>query len=40
VVWVLRTCKEAQNLRAGAFVKKLHVMEKLGVAIRDELDRK
>jgi YesN/AraC family two-component response regulator len=32
--------KEAQKLGAGAYVKKPYVMEKIGVAIRDELDRK
>ena len=29
--------KEAQKLGAGAYVKKPYVMEKIGVAIRDEL---
>ena len=32
--------KEAQKLGAGAYVKKPYVMEKIGVAIRDELSRK
>jgi DNA-binding NtrC family response regulator len=32
--------KEAQKLGAGAYVKKPYVTEKIGVAIRDELDRK
>jgi len=32
--------KEAQRLGAGAYVKKPYVMEKIGVAIRDELDGK
>jgi PAS domain S-box-containing protein len=32
--------REAQKLGAGAYVKKPYVMEKIGVAIRDELDRK
>jgi PAS domain S-box-containing protein len=32
--------KKAQKLGAGAYVKKPYVMEKIGVAIRDELDRK
>jgi two-component system, cell cycle sensor histidine kinase and response regulator CckA len=31
--------KEAQNLGAGAYVKKPYVIEKIGVAIRDELTR-
>ncbi len=31
--------KEAQKLGAGAYVKKPYVMEKIGVAIRDELKR-
>jgi PAS domain S-box-containing protein len=31
--------KEAQKLGAGAYVKKPYVMEKIGVAIRDELNR-
>jgi len=31
--------KEAQNLGAGAYVKKPYVMEKIGVAIRDALNR-
>jgi two-component system cell cycle sensor histidine kinase/response regulator CckA len=30
---------EAQKLGAGAYVKKPYVMEKIGVAIRDELNR-
>jgi PAS domain S-box-containing protein len=32
--------REAQKLGAGAYVKKPYVMEKIGVAIRQELDRK
>ena len=32
--------KEAQKLGAGAYVKKPYLMEKIGEAIRDELDRK
>ena len=32
--------KKAQRLGAGAYVKKPYIMEKIGVAIRDELDRK
>ncbi|MCU0581642.1 MAG: PAS domain S-box protein, partial [Syntrophales bacterium] len=31
--------KEAQRLGAGAYVKKPYILEKIGVAIRDELDR-
>ena len=31
--------REAQKLGAGAYVKKPYVMEKIGVAIRDELNR-
>ncbi|MHB8907868.1 MAG: PAS domain S-box protein [Syntrophales bacterium] len=31
--------KEAQKLGAGAYVKKPYVMEKIGLAIREELDR-
>jgi DNA-binding NtrC family response regulator len=31
---------EAQKLGAGAYIKKPYVMEKIGVAIRDELARK
>ena len=31
--------REAQNLGAGAYVKKPYVMEKIGVAIRDELTK-
>jgi YesN/AraC family two-component response regulator len=31
--------KEAQKLGAGAYVKKPYVMEKIGSAIRDELNR-
>jgi DNA-binding NarL/FixJ family response regulator len=31
--------KEAQQLGAGACVKKSYVMEKIGMAIRDELIR-
>jgi CheY-like chemotaxis protein len=31
--------KEAQNLGAGAYVKKPYLKEKIGVAIRDELNR-
>jgi YesN/AraC family two-component response regulator len=31
--------KEAQKLGAGAYVKKPYVMEKIGVAIQDELNR-
>ncbi|PKN20269.1 MAG: hypothetical protein CVU71_00270 [Deltaproteobacteria bacterium HGW-Deltaproteobacteria-6] len=31
--------RKAQQLGAGAYVKKPYVMEKIGVAIRDELDR-
>jgi DNA-binding NtrC family response regulator len=30
---------EAQKLGAGAYVKKPYMMEKIGVAIRDELNR-
>jgi signal transduction histidine kinase/ActR/RegA family two-component response regulator len=32
--------KEAQNLGAGAYVKKPYTIEKLGMAVREELDRK
>ena len=32
--------REAQKLGAGAYVKKPYLKEKIGVAIRDELDRK
>jgi DNA-binding NtrC family response regulator len=32
--------REAQKLGAGAYVKKPYIMEKIGMAIRDELDRK
>jgi putative ABC transport system permease protein len=32
--------KEAQKLGAGAYVKKPYTMEKIGMAIREELDRK
>jgi PAS domain S-box-containing protein len=32
--------REAQTLGAGAYVKKPYIMEKIGVAIRDELARK
>ena len=32
--------KEAQNLGAGAYVKKPYVLEKIGVAVRDELAKK
>ena len=32
--------REAQKLGAGVYVKKPYMMEKIGVAIRDELDRK
>jgi two-component system cell cycle sensor histidine kinase/response regulator CckA len=32
--------KEAQKLGAGAYVKKPYIMEKIGVAVRQELDRK
>jgi two-component system, cell cycle sensor histidine kinase and response regulator CckA len=32
--------KESQKMGAGAYVKKPYLMEKIGVAIRDELDRK
>lgn len=31
--------KEAQKLGAGAYVKKPYIQEKIGVAIRDELQR-
>jgi PAS domain S-box-containing protein len=31
--------KEAQKLGAGAYIKKPYVMEKMGIAIRDELNR-
>ena len=31
--------KEAQNLGAGAYVKKPYTIEKLGLAVREELDR-
>ena len=31
--------KEAQKLSAGAYVKKPYILEKVGVAVRDELDR-
>jgi DNA-binding NarL/FixJ family response regulator len=31
--------REAQKLGAGAYVKKPYMMEKIGVAIRDELTR-
>jgi DNA-binding NarL/FixJ family response regulator len=31
--------REAQRLGAGAYVKKPYLMEKIGVAIRDELNR-
>jgi PAS domain S-box-containing protein len=32
--------KKAQKLGAGAYVKKPYMMEKIGIAVRDELDRK
>jgi PAS domain S-box-containing protein len=32
--------RKAQELGAGAYVKKPYIMEKIGVAVRDELDRK
>jgi two-component system, cell cycle sensor histidine kinase and response regulator CckA len=32
--------REAQKLGAGAYVKKPYIMEKIGVAVRDELDRR
>jgi hypothetical protein len=32
--------REAQKLEAGAYVKIPYIMEKIGVAIQDELDRK
>ena len=32
--------KEAQKLGAGVYVKKPYVMEKIGMAIREELDKK
>lgn len=32
--------REAQKLGASAYVKKPYIMEKIGVAIRDELDRR
>ena len=32
--------KEALSLGAGAYIRKLYVLEKIGVAIRDELARK
>jgi len=31
--------KEAQRLGAGAFVKKPYLLEKIGLAVRDELDK-
>jgi len=31
--------KEAQKLGAGAYVKKPYILEKVGIAVRDELDR-
>jgi two-component system cell cycle sensor histidine kinase/response regulator CckA len=31
--------KEAQKMGAGAYVKKPYALEKIGVAIRDELNR-
>jgi DNA-binding NtrC family response regulator len=31
--------REAQKLGAGAYIKKPYVMEKIGMAIRDELNR-
>jgi DNA-binding NtrC family response regulator len=31
--------KEAQKLGAGAYVKKPYIMEQIGMAIRDELNR-
>jgi len=31
--------KKAQSLGAGAYVKKPYVLEKLGLAVRKELDR-
>jgi DNA-binding NarL/FixJ family response regulator len=31
--------KEAQDLGAGAYVKKPYTIEKLGLAVREELDR-
>jgi CheY-like chemotaxis protein len=31
--------REAQRLGAGAYVKKPYVMEKIGLAVRDELNR-
>lgn len=32
--------KEAQNQGAGAYIKKPYMLEKIGVAIRDELAKK
>ena len=32
--------REAQKLGAGAYVKKPYTLEKIGMAIRDELERK
>jgi YesN/AraC family two-component response regulator len=32
--------KEAQNLGAGPYVKKPYIMEKIGMAIRNELNKK
>jgi CheY-like chemotaxis protein len=32
--------REAQNLGAGAYVKKPYTLEKLGLAVRAELDKK
>jgi two-component system cell cycle sensor histidine kinase/response regulator CckA len=32
--------KKAQEIGAGAYIKKPYIMEKIGVALRDELDRK
>jgi len=31
--------KEAQELGAGAYVKKPYLMEKIGIVVREELDR-
>jgi DNA-binding NarL/FixJ family response regulator len=31
--------REAQKLGAGAYIKKPYLMEKIGEAVRDELDR-
>jgi DNA-binding NarL/FixJ family response regulator len=34
-----RKVKKAQRLGAGAYVKKPYLLEKIGLAVRDELDK-